>query len=219
MNLVKRLYPYIRPYWKGYLLGLLMVVLANGFAILAPRLLGQAIDALEQTGVTHAVVWRYAGLILLVAVLAGAARYGMRELLNGYSRRVETDLRQDFFAHLMRLDAAFYGQWRTGDLMSRATNDILSVRMAVGPAIMYTVNTLVLGALALVFMLNVSPVLTALRAHPADPAAPRHALFREGHPPEVREDPGAPGGAHHDGPGKPVGREDRPRLHPGGRAG
>jgi len=166
LNLVKRLYPYIRPYWKGYLLGLLMVVLANGFAILAPRLVGQAIDALEQPGVTRAVVWRYAGLILLVAVLAGAARYGMRELLNGYSRRVETDLRQDFFAHLMRLDAAFYGQWRTGDLMSRATNDILSVRMAVGPAIMYTVNTLVLGALALVFMMAVSPLLTAFALIP-----------------------------------------------------
>ncbi len=166
MNLVRRLYPYIRPYRGGYLLGLLMVVLANGFAILAPRLLGQAIDALEQPGVSQALIWRFAGLIILVAVLAGAARYGMRELLNGYSRRVETDLRQDFFAHLMRLDAAFYGQWRTGDLMSRATNDILSVRMAVGPAVMYTVNTTVLGALALVAMLSVSPLLTGVALIP-----------------------------------------------------
>jgi ATP-binding cassette, subfamily B, multidrug efflux pump len=166
LDLLKRLYPYIRPYRRGYLLGLLMVVLANGFAILAPRLLGQAIDALEQTGVTRGVVWRYAGLILLVAVLAGAARFGMRQLLNGYSRRIETDLRQDFFAHLMRLDASFYGQWRTGDLMSRATNDVLSVRMAVGPAIMYTVNTLVLGALALGFMMAVSPLLTGLALIP-----------------------------------------------------
>jgi len=166
LNLVRRLYPYIRPYRGGYLLGLLMVVLANGFAILAPRLLGQAIDALEQPGVSQALIWRFAGLIILVAVLAGAARYGMRELLNGYSRRVETDLRQDFFAHLMRLDAAFYGQWRTGDLMSRATNDILSVRMAVGPAVMYTVNTTVLGALALVAMLSVSPLLTGVALIP-----------------------------------------------------
>lgn len=166
LRILTRLYPYIRPYRRGYLLGLLMVVLANGFAILAPRLLGLAIDALEEPGVTAAVLWRYAGLILLVAVLGGAARYGMRELLNGYSRRVETDLRQDFFSHLMRLDASFYGSWRTGDLMSRATNDVLSVRMAVGPAIMYTVNTVVLGALALGFMLAVSPLLTGVALIP-----------------------------------------------------
>ncbi len=166
MTLVKRLYPYIRPYRTGYMVGLVMVVAANGFAILAPRLLGAAIDALERPGVTSAVLWRYAGLIVLVAVLGGAARYGMRELLNGYSRKVETDLRQDFFAHLMRLDAAFYSGWRTGDLMSRATNDILNVRMAVGPAIMYTVNTVVLGALALGFMLAVSPLLTGVALIP-----------------------------------------------------
>ncbi|MEJ2127041.1 MAG: ABC transporter transmembrane domain-containing protein, partial [Candidatus Bathyarchaeota archaeon] len=128
--------------------------------------LGDAIDALGQPGVTRAVVWRYAGLIVLVAVLGGAARFGMRELLNGYSRKVETDLRRDFFQHLMRLDAAFYGGWRTGDLMSRATNDVLNVRMAVGPAIMYTVNTVVLGALALALMLGVSPFLTGLALIP-----------------------------------------------------
>ena len=166
MRLLKRLYPYIRPYRWGYAAGLLMVVLANVFAILAPRLVGAAIDALEAEGVSQGVILRYAGLILLVAVLGGAARFGMRELLNGYSRKVETDLRQDFFRHLMRLDASFYGGWRTGDLMSRATNDVLSVRMAVGPAIMYTVNTLVLGVLALAFMLSVSPLLTGLALIP-----------------------------------------------------
>ena len=166
VTLIKRLYPYIRPYRWGYLAGLSLVVLANGFAILAPRLLGQAIDVIEAGDPSMDVIVRYALLIVGVAVLGGAARYGMRELLNGYSRKIETDLRQDFFQHLMRLDASFYGGWRTGDLMSRATNDILSVRMAVGPAIMYTVNTLVLGTLALVFMLNVSPLLTGLALVP-----------------------------------------------------
>lgn len=164
--LLRRLYPYILPYRRAYLLGLLMVVLANGFAILAPRLLGLAIDALGRPDVSLALLLRYAGLIVLVAAVGGVARYGMRQLLNSASRRVETDLRDDFFAHLMRLDATFYGDWRTGDLMSRATNDILSVRMAVGPAIMYTVNTVVLGALALGFMFHVSPLLTWLALIP-----------------------------------------------------
>jgi ATP-binding cassette, subfamily B, multidrug efflux pump len=164
--LLRRLYPYIVPYRREYLLGLLMVVLANAFAILAPRLLGAAIDALGRPDISLAILLRYAGLIILVAALGGVARYGMRQLLNSASRRVETDLRDDFFAHLMRLDATFYGDWRTGDLMSRATNDILSVRMAVGPAIMYTVNTVVLGALALGFMFYVSPLLTWLALIP-----------------------------------------------------
>jgi ATP-binding cassette, subfamily B, multidrug efflux pump len=164
--LLRRLYPYIVPYRREYLLGLLMVVLANAFAILAPRLLGAAIDALGRPDISLTILLRYAGLIILVAALGGVARYGMRQLLNSASRRVETDLRDDFFAHLMRLDAAFYGDWRTGDLMSRATNDILSVRMAVGPAIMYTVNTVVLGALALGFMFYVSPLLTWLALIP-----------------------------------------------------
>jgi len=164
--LIRRLYPYVRPYRRMYLFGLLMVVLANGFAILAPRLIGAAIDALERPDVTLGMLSRYAGLIVLVALLGGAARFGMRQLLNSASRRVETDLRDDFFAHLMGLDASFYGGWRTGDLMSRATNDILSLRMAVGPAVMYTVNTVVLGALALGFMVAVSPILTALALVP-----------------------------------------------------
>lgn len=164
--LIRRLYRYVRPYRWTYLLGLLMVVLANAFAILAPRLLGDAIDALEQPDVTLGLLFNYAGAIVLVAILGGAARYGMRQLLNSASRRVETDLRDHFFAHLMRLDASFYDSWRTGDLMSRATNDILSVRMAAGPAIMYTVNTVVLGALALGFMFHTSPVLTGLALIP-----------------------------------------------------
>jgi ATP-binding cassette, subfamily B, multidrug efflux pump len=147
-TVLRRLYPYLAPYRRDYLLGLLMVVLANAFAILAPRLLGMPPStpwASPTSPSSPAPLCRphHPGRLL------GGARYGMRQLLNSASRRVETDLRDDFFAHLMRLDASFYGHWRTGDLMSRATNDILSVRMAVGPAIMYSVNTVVLGALAL----------------------------------------------------------------------
>lgn len=164
--LLRRLYPYIRPYRRAYIVGLILVIVANGFAILAPRLLGAAIDALERPDISVGILLRYAGLIVLVAVLGGIARFGMRQALNSASRRVETDLRDHFFGHLTRLDASFYDRWRTGDLMSRATNDILSVRMAAGPAIMYTVNTVVLGGLAVGFMLSVSPLLTLLALVP-----------------------------------------------------
>lgn len=160
------LLPYLRPYRAGIAWGLLLVVLANAFAVVAPQLLGLAIDALERPGVTGRVVLGYAGLVVLTALLAGAARYGMRELLNGISRRIETDLRDAFFDHLLRLDASFYGRIRTGDLMSRATNDTQAVRQAVGPAVMYLVNTMVMMALALGLMLRISPRLTLLALAP-----------------------------------------------------
>ena len=124
------LLPYLKKYRRGMTYGLLLVVLSNAFGIFMPKLLGMAVDALGQPGASRAIVIRYAALVVVLAVLSGAARYGMRDLLNGISRRVETDLRQRFFEQLLRLDATFYGTMRTGDLMSRATNDTGSVRMA-----------------------------------------------------------------------------------------
>jgi ATP-binding cassette subfamily B protein len=79
---------------------------------------------------------------------------------------MEADLRNDFFAHLVRLDPTFFGRVRTGDLMSHATNDTLAVRMAVGPAVMYTVNTAVTFALTLSLMLWMSPRLTVYAVLP-----------------------------------------------------
>jgi ATP-binding cassette, subfamily B, multidrug efflux pump len=177
MNQLRAAVPYARPYRTGIALGLLLVVVSNGFGILMPFLVGAAIDDLGRPGITAAAIQRYAGLIVLTAILAGAARYGMRELLNGISRRIETDLRDDYFARLLRLDAAFYARHRTGDLMSRATNDIQAVRMAIGPGVMYLVNTLVVTAFALAFMARVSPRLTALALIPMVAMPPAVLLF------------------------------------------
>lgn len=160
MNELRSILPYFRPYRKGFALGILFVILANLFQIAGPWLIKLAIDGLEDPDVTGARIAALAGLIVLTALLGGAARFGMRELLNGISRRMEVDLRNDFFRHLLRLDATFYGTVRTGDLMSRATNDTVAVRMAVGPAVMYTVNTAVGFAFALTMMLWISPRLT-----------------------------------------------------------
>lgn len=166
MKQLRTLVPYLRPYRRGIVAGLLLVVVANTFAIAAPELLGRAIDALERPGITARTIAIYAGLVVAAAVVSGAARYGMRELLNGLSRRIETDLRDDFFEHLLRLDATAYTDTRTGDLMSRATNDMQAVRMAVGPAVMYLVNTVVMTAFALALMLRISPELTAMTLVP-----------------------------------------------------
>jgi ATP-binding cassette subfamily B protein len=159
MNELRRLIPYFRPYRRGMLLGLLLVVVSNLFMIAGPYLLQVAIDAMEEN-LSRALIFRYAGLIILVALLGGVARYGMRELLNGISRRIERDLRDDLFHHLSRLPVQFYDEWRTGDLISRATNDVYAVRQVAGPAIMYLVNTATISTLAIGFMVATDPRLT-----------------------------------------------------------
>ena len=160
MNELRTVIPYFRPYRKGVVAGLAFVVVANLFTVAGPYLIKLAIDGLGDPDVTMGRISTYALLLVAAAVLGGAAKYGMRELLNGLSRRIECDLRNDFFAHLLRLDASFYGRTRTGDLMAHATNDTQAVRMATGPAIMYAVNTFVSFLLTLGFMLWISPRLT-----------------------------------------------------------
>ena len=161
-----RAWPFVRPYRRGLALGFVFVVLSNGAGVLSPWLLGQAIDALGQAGISTRRIAVYSGAIVLTALASGAARFWMRQLLNGISRRVENDLRDAFFDHLLRLDAAFYDRNRTGDLMSRGTNDTQAVRMAVGPGVMYFVNTVVMTLLALAVMVSYSLELTLIALVP-----------------------------------------------------
>lgn len=161
MRELRSVLPYFRPYRAGLAWGLFLVVLANAFQVAAPWIMKVAIDGLSDPEVSRSRIAGLAGLIVGAALLGGAARFGMRQILNGISRRMEADLRNDFFRHLLRLDATFYGTVRTGDLMSRATNDTQAVRMAVGPAVMYTVNTAAIFTFALGIMLVLSPRLTA----------------------------------------------------------
>lgn len=166
MSQLRTVLPYVRPYRVGAAAGLLLILVSNGFGILVPDLIRQAIDSLGAPGVTRRDIAALAGLLVGAAVLAGAARFGMRQLLNAISRRIETDLRDVFFGHLIRLDAAFFSATRTGDLMSRATNDLQAVRQAVGPGVMYLVNTIVGTAAALFFMVRYSPRLTLIAIVP-----------------------------------------------------
>ncbi len=128
------------------------------FAV-SPRVLQYAIDDLY-IGVTRTKLASYGGLLLLIAGLAGYFRYQMRRIIISASRGVEYDLRNDFFAHLERLPMSFFQQNRTGDLMSRATNDLSSVRMMIGPAIMYFANTLITAVVSLSLMFSLDVRLT-----------------------------------------------------------
>jgi ATP-binding cassette subfamily B multidrug efflux pump len=165
MRELRTLLPYLRPYRWAYLLGLALVVISNFFAALGPRFLQQGIDALRGGGGFHAVqtaVW----LLLAVALVGAVARYGMRELLNSGSRRVETDLRDQLYVHLQRMSAEFYDRYPTGDVMARTTNDLLAVRMVAGPALMYLVDTTIRALLIAPAMVGISAPLTLLALVP-----------------------------------------------------
>ncbi|HIF05662.1 MAG TPA: ABC transporter ATP-binding protein, partial [Gemmatimonadetes bacterium] len=130
MNELRTILPYFRPYRASLVWGLALVVVTNLFTVAGPYLIKLSVDRLGDPDVTMGRISTYALLIVAAAVFGGAAKYGMRELLNGLSRRIECDLRNDFFEHLLRLDVSFYGGTRTGDLMARATNDTMAVRAA-----------------------------------------------------------------------------------------
>ncbi|HEY3286396.1 MAG TPA: ABC transporter ATP-binding protein [Gemmatimonadaceae bacterium] len=162
---LRRLIPFVAPYRAPMAWGVACVVISSACYSLQPLFLRQAIDAL-QAGAPAARLWRVAALMVSVALVTGFFRWQMREQLNGVSRRIETDLRDQLFAHLMTLDAGWYARTRTGDVMARLTNDLGAVRMAAGPAIMYLINTIAGGLFALGFMLRLSPRLTVIALLP-----------------------------------------------------
>src|SRR5688500_9025371 len=165
MRELKSLLPYLRPYRLTFVLGLGLVVVSNAFATAGPRFVQRGIDALE-AGEPFSAVQGSVLLLLLVAAAGGIARYGMRQLLNSASRRVEYDLRNRLYRYIQGLSAEFYDRYPTGDVMARTTNDLLAVRMVAGPALMYLVDTTIRGLMIAPAMLAISPRLTLLALVP-----------------------------------------------------
>jgi ATP-binding cassette subfamily B multidrug efflux pump len=156
---LRPLLPYLKRYRWGYVAGTLCVFLTQGIWILFPLVLGKAADDLR-TGVSRQKLLVYAGLLIAIAVSKGIFQFLTRWIVIGVSRDIEFDLRNDLFARLEGLSYSYYQRHRTGDIMARATNDLSAVRNLLGPAIMYTANTIVLMGGALAFMISISPRLT-----------------------------------------------------------
>jgi ATP-binding cassette, subfamily B, multidrug efflux pump len=156
---LRPLLPYLKRYRWSYVAGTLCVFLTNGIWILFPLVLGKAADDLHE-GVTRHKLLLYAALLLAIAVTKGIFQFLTRWIVIGISRDIEFDLRNDLFARLEILSYSYYQRHRTGDIMARATNDLNAVRMLLGPAIMYSANTIVYTAGALAFMISISPWLT-----------------------------------------------------------
>jgi ATP-binding cassette subfamily B protein len=149
----------MKKYWKGFLAGSIAVLCTNGIMVQGPRLIQRIFDELNH-GVTHGKLLTWCWLLLAVAAGKGVFQFLTRWIMIGISREIEFDLRNDLFLHLEALDFGFYQRTRTGDIMARATNDLNAVRMLLGPAIMYSANTVVFTVAALFFMIRVSPRLT-----------------------------------------------------------
>ncbi len=159
MNSLRPLFPYFRRYWLKLVAGGLALLCNNGIWVIFPQVLRRTFNDLN-TGVTHQKLIYYSLAIIAVAGGRGIFLFLTRWIIIGISREIEFDMRNDLFRHLEALSYSFYQRTRTGDVMARATNDLNAVRMLLGPAIMYSANTVVFTAAALVLMWHISPKLT-----------------------------------------------------------
>lgn len=162
---LRRLLPYLLRYRRQFLVGLACVAVTTGVSLMAPWVLKRAIDDLT-TSVTRRKLLVYSAALLVIAVTGATFRYLMRRIIIGVSRQIEYDLRNDFFARLQLFPLSYFQSRRTGDLMSRATNDLNAVRMTVGPAIMYSANTIILFFAAISLMLSIDLRLTLVALIP-----------------------------------------------------
>jgi ATP-binding cassette, subfamily B, multidrug efflux pump len=165
LGALRRLLPYVRRVRSPFLAGLACVLAATAISLVAPWVLKYVVDGLTQGVGRTRLAW-LASLTVALAAADGVFRYLMRKLLIGASREIEYALRNDFFAHLEHLPLAYFHANRTGDLMSRATNDLSAVRMMIGPAVMYFASTALGFVIAVTIMIRIDPWLTLVALLP-----------------------------------------------------
>jgi ATP-binding cassette subfamily B protein len=163
---LRPLFIYMRRYRWGYLWGTLSCIATNAAAVQFPRVLGWAVEKLEKQQADRRAILIFAALLVAISLVKGIFLYAQRWILIGISREIEFDIRNDLFLHLEKQDSGFYQRYRTGDVMARMTNDLNAVRMLLGPALMYSANTVFFTIFALYFLLHLSPYLTLVALAP-----------------------------------------------------
>lgn len=158
--------PYLWRYRRELALGMGALVLKDLFAAALPLLIRAGIDSIASR-FELARLLGFCGLLIALAAIKGVFQYWMRVILIGVSRDIEYELRNDIFAHLLRLSGDFFARTRTGDIMARATNDLNAVRMMLGPGLMYWSETSLTFVLAVAVMASVEWQLTLLALIPA----------------------------------------------------
>lgn len=150
---------YFLRYKKKLLWGIVFIILSNIGAVYIPLLLKDAINSIDSS-VTVEQLFNYGVLIVVTAVFAGVFRFFIRETIIVVSREIEYDLREDFWAHIQRLPLRYFQNNSTGNVMAHATNDINAVRMFLGPAVMYSMDTTIRLTMVIVLMLTLNFSLT-----------------------------------------------------------
>ncbi len=139
-EIVKSVWPYLWKYRRGLALGMGSLLMTDITKAALPLAIRAGIDSLMK-GFRISLVFEFAALVVLLSLIKGMFQFWMRVILIGISRDIEYDLRNDLFSHIITLSQDFYGKYRTGDIMARATNDLNAVRMMLGPGIMYFTET------------------------------------------------------------------------------
>ncbi|MNF26973.1 putative multidrug resistance ABC transporter ATP-binding/permease protein YheI [compost metagenome] len=174
MKELRYLNKYFVKYKYSFLLGIVITIVAQIFSLFTPKLISESLGAIEkfdkltsEEKSSQIVIAHFRGelvdnilLIIGTTIVAGFLTFLMRQTLIVMSRHIEFDLKNEVFRQYENLSQNFYKQNRTGDLMNRISEDVSKVRMYVGPAVMYTINTFIRFAIVIAYMYNVSPLLT-----------------------------------------------------------
>ncbi|MDG1942315.1 MAG: ABC transporter ATP-binding protein [Flavobacteriaceae bacterium] len=168
MRALQYLNKYLKKYFLKLLLGILITIISRVFSLFAPRLIGDSLTAVENYLVDHqgdlvalkSLLLNNILIIIGATLLSGFFTFLMRQAIINVSRYIEFDLKNEIFSHYQRLTQRFYKNNRTGDLMSRISEDVSKVRMYVGPAIMYSINTVTLFVCVITLMFSIAPKLS-----------------------------------------------------------
>lgn len=168
MKALEYLNKYLRKYFLKLLLGIVITVISRIFSLFAPRLIGESLTAVENYLTDHQADLAALKTLLLnniliiigATLLSGFFTFLMRQTIINVSRYIEFDLKNEIFFHYQKLTQRFYKNNRTGDLMSRISEDVSKVRMYVGPAIMYSINTVTLFVCVITLMFSIAPELS-----------------------------------------------------------
>ena len=169
MKELQYLNKYFVKYKYHFLFGIITTIIAQIFSLFTPKLISKSLNAIEDymkstqvvdTSFVKAELLHNILFIIGTTLIAGILTFLMRQTLIVMSRHVEFDLKNEVFRQYENLSQNFYKQNRTGDLMNRISEDVGKVRMYVGPAVMYSINTFIRFAIVIVYMYNVSPTLT-----------------------------------------------------------
>ncbi len=184
MKELQYLNKYFVKYKYRFLLGIFITIIAQIFSLFTPKLISKSFEAIERFSKTNTSdisiirneLFHNVLLVIATTFIAGFLTFLMRQTLIVMSRHIEFDLKNEVFIQYENLSQSFYKQNRTGDLMNRISEDVGKVRMYVGPAVMYTINTFIRFTIVIIYMYNVSPILTLYTLLPLPILS--YAIFR-----------------------------------------